>query len=690
MNISNVYVKLSGSNSQWSIVQAISNGDTVLFDDNSFFESIPYYFRRSLFLKISNDLKNETNGTVISFKVDCNSFVYVAHSDSIAQKPDWLLPINGWEDTDLDIKTQSNGLINTFSVFKKNYSKDEDVLLGSNGSSTKKMYIVLIKSQAIDYYKKEGVFVYCNNPEQIIDTDLIDQNLDGPLLLNEQIPAGKDIMLWMFHSNKTGQIIRPGVKIYNADINPANVNIMNIGWYDGSEPNTYGFDSVCWQKFFFGKDFNGNTVNNPGVITLPPSSSESINFEGKWLFNGTGSPVDFLVSPDKIFSIALKFSSDKPLLLKLFAYSDENMLTDFPPLPIHEQRSRGPGHPPESRTYKGQSSVLSEVEESFLFTLNDSLPSNSNLNVTLKDTAGQDYLSESFITNITKKSDLAGEPVVINDMLGFIFYDRFGNTFNFDPEKADVPEYGTHNLGNWGVLYRHLFTFLNEGNKERTLRVLMSNPLKYNTDWINVQVLSSDSASIESIKSHMRSVESVFEDIITLPAKSIVDKSISFFIPGNTGGGIKHSVKLVRKVIIFQVENENFYVDWVEKEIDPGRGTKPVIKNSRMLVPVRAPAEELGGIVGWQANEMKVTIEFTGENNVNILINLWIGDKTIVVKRVSPNGTIQESTIEMDIAPEIINARTFVPVRFLSENLGGEVNWYALEKEAVIYFDGLY
>ncbi len=49
-------------------------------------------------------------------------------------------------------------------------------------------------------------------------------------------------------------------------------------------------------------------------------------------------------------------------------------------------------------------------------------------------------------------------------------------------------------------------------------------------------------------------------------------------------------------------------VNGVKKEIDPGRGTVPVIVKGRTLVPIRAIIEEMGGTIEWDGNERKVTI----------------------------------------------------------------------------------
>ena len=48
------------------------------------------------------------------------------------------------------------------------------------------------------------------------------------------------------------------------------------------------------------------------------------------------------------------------------------------------------------------------------------------------------------------------------------------------------------------------------------------------------------------------------------------------------------------------------------------------------------------------------------------MIELWIGKDSARV-----NGAEKP----MDISPQIINERTMLPLRFISENLGCQVNW---------------
>ncbi|MCH5185415.1 MAG: hypothetical protein J1F64_04730, partial [Oscillospiraceae bacterium] len=52
-------------------------------------------------------------------------------------------------------------------------------------------------------------------------------------------------------------------------------------------------------------------------------------------------------------------------------------------------------------------------------------------------------------------------------------------------------------------------------------------------------------------------------------------------------------------IITLQIDNPNMTVDGRSEEIDPGRGTTPVIVNDRTLVPIRAIIEAVGGTVDW-------------------------------------------------------------------------------------------
>ncbi len=129
-------------------------------------------------------------------------------------------------------------------------------------------------------------------------------------------------------------------------------------------------------------------------------------------------------------------------------------------------------------------------------------------------------------------------------------------------------------------------------------------------------------------------------------------------------------------VIILQIGNPYMTVNGVSQEIDPGRGTKPVIKNNRTLFPIRAIVEAIGGTIEWEATERKVTINL-GDKTVE----LWIGKNIAKV-----NNIATPIDINSKVVPEIINSRTMLPLRFIAENLGCKVNWEASSQTITIIY----
>ena len=87
----------------------------------------------------------------------------------------------------------------------------------------------------------------------------------------------------------------------------------------------------------------------------------------------------------------------------------------------------------------------------------------------------------------------------------------------------------------------------------------------------------------------------------------------------------------------------------------------PVIENGRTLVPIRVISENLGLEVDWDNNLKQITIS-QGDDHFIFVIgqNFYTKDE---IKQ------------DLDVAPKIINDRTFVPIRAIAEAFNQEVNW---------------
>ena len=124
--------------------------------------------------------------------------------------------------------------------------------------------------------------------------------------------------------------------------------------------------------------------------------------------------------------------------------------------------------------------------------------------------------------------------------------------------------------------------------------------------------------------------------------------------------------------IVLQIDNPLMSHNGTSLEVDEGKGTAPVIIDNRTMIPIRAVVEKMGGSIGWEGSEKKVTVQ-----HGDTTIDLWIGNTKVRV-----NGS--DST--MDTAPVISNNRTLLPVRFITENLGAEVQWIGDTRQIVIRY----
>lgn len=102
----------------------------------------------------------------------------------------------------------------------------------------------------------------------------------------------------------------------------------------------------------------------------------------------------------------------------------------------------------------------------------------------------------------------------------------------------------------------------------------------------------------------------------------------------------------------------------------------PVIINNRTLVPLREVFEENGATVVWYDDERAVELELG-----NGKIKLWIDQYVAEV-----NG----EKVEIDVPAKIINSKTMVPVRFITEKCGYNVEWDDTTKTVTIDDSPLY
>ncbi len=97
---------------------------------------------------------------------------------------------------------------------------------------------------------------------------------------------------------------------------------------------------------------------------------------------------------------------------------------------------------------------------------------------------------------------------------------------------------------------------------------------------------------------------------------------------------------------------------------------QPMMINGRVMVPVRGVFEHMNATVLWDANTRTV-IANRGNDNIRLPINSY-------------TATVNSRQVTLDAPATIIAGRTIVPLRFLSESLGAEVEWIEASRTVAI------
>ncbi len=138
-----------------------------------------------------------------------------------------------------------------------------------------------------------------------------------------------------------------------------------------------------------------------------------------------------------------------------------------------------------------------------------------------------------------------------------------------------------------------------------------------------------------------------------------------------------------------QEEKNSYVVDGKNRDINEENPVKHIVvmvdlqyvyfpdqqpyinEDNRSMVPLRFVAEKMGCEVDWNQETHTVTISKEG-----ITIVLKVGENKALVHQ-------EEKTF--DTKAEVTNGRTMIPLRFISECLGAEVDWKAESTTVFIY-----
>lgn len=163
----------------------------------------------------------------------------------------------------------------------------------------------------------------------------------------------------------------------------------------------------------------------------------------------------------------------------------------------------------------------------------------------------------------------------------------------------------------------------------------------------------------------------------TLNAGELKSGTYQETIAIQTNGGTKeYKISMIIQknpiIIVLQIGSKNASISGKAVTVDP----PPYIKSGTTLVPLRFISEAFGASIDWQPKQGKGTI----------IIKLK--EHLIQIEIANTQALVNGKTMTLVVAPEIVNGRTFVPLRFISEAFGAKVEWIAETQTIRMSYEG--
>ena len=122
-----------------------------------------------------------------------------------------------------------------------------------------------------------------------------------------------------------------------------------------------------------------------------------------------------------------------------------------------------------------------------------------------------------------------------------------------------------------------------------------------------------------------------------------------------------------------RVQLDGQYLNFTDEN---GAVVNPQIINDRTMVPMRKIFETYGAKISWN-DATRTVVATTDEKEITLTIDN-------PVSTVKDLATGEVETVTLDSAPVIVDSRTLVPIRYISESLDKTVGWDNDERVAII------
>ncbi|MBQ3070012.1 MAG: hypothetical protein IJD01_08725 [Clostridia bacterium] len=422
----------------------------------------------------------------------------------------------------------------------------------------------------IEYNKRKGgTYVYLNNPEKLQPEDV------GQAILRDEGLSG-DVQVTWEHSNFTGQFVLLGYQLKNDGDKDAFVTVQNIGYQTKGEwlgqqswsdyynmkfelPEDYFAANGVVNQRYVGQDFIDYTprVYHPVTYRIPAgkyiyvlggSSSDAFN-----RVNVADTANRFVPPGHCTNAVAKMFITGEEVTGTFYCYTDEKQVQAEPEEQGYIVKRDGTQF---GLQYKGVDYVQGLIESNPVFYIDDDTSGTLPVTFTYqKDRAAhyrtrkaydafkseeEVYEGHSWNTNINPQG--SGHAVG-TDMSSFECVTTKGETVVIDTEHSD----GTNapaNLGNWMIDYHDNMTFVNQGDKPRTVTINKSAQgalMTYVADR-DGKVLKTKCTIVPLEEGRDERHWKIYE--VELPPHSVTQFTVSFLLMGNSYGNVGHWVSV--------------------------------------------------------------------------------------------------------------------------------------------------
>ena len=148
---------------------------------------------------------------------------------------------------------------------------------------------------------------------------------------------------------------------------------------------------------------------------------------------------------------------------------------------------------------------------------------------------------------------------------------------------------------------------------------------------------------------------------------SCIKRFIAAFIAASFvfASGSNIYAQTVSMKLFYDGKSHNYSAEEVKIQVDgegiTGLDVPPIIINDRTMVPARAVFEKLGCDIAWNEEMQEVYVM----HNTDL----------VILKIDSQTGTKNGESFTMDTPAKIVNDRTLIPIRAVSEAIGCDVKW---------------